>query len=818
MLDTLQFVKILMPYMFLSPDRRKEMTSKFKFITLLFMMFGLVVPAGAQNPIVHAGVILDGRSGRVAAMQQELQKQITEFFSGEYDIRFTPENTVDGAWTAAGVRAAVERMLADQDVDLILALGLISSNEMALRRNLSKPVIACAVIDAQLQGFPKKGGASGVKNLVYLDEGYAITRTIRRFQDIVPFKKLAVMAGAPVLEAMPQLHERMMQEARSLGTELALVPVAASSAASMQVLPADVDAVFLAPLLQLPDAEFDALVAGLNRLRLPTFSYFGKEEVEKGVMAAYAQKDGVTRRARRIASTMQRILRGEDAGALPVDFAPSAQLVINMATARAIGFQPNWTTLAAAELINVDEDSGRRLSLAGTVRLAVEANLDLLAEDKAVEAGAQEVNKARASLLPQVGASAAGTLIRKESAEASLGLQSERQLDGALSFSQSLFSENNWSRYAIEKSLQNSREQDRHRLRLDIALQAASAYLNVLRAKVLARIQRSNLKVSLDNLELARLRESIGASGRSDLYRWESQVATGRKDVIDADAQIAVAITEVNRLLNRPLEERFATEETGIDDPVLITSKKELYGYFANPKTFAVFREFMVEEGVSAAPELKQLEAAITAQKRAHTAAGRSFWMPEVSLQGGVTNVFDRSGADATPQLPPSIPMAFPEQQEVNWSIKVQLSLPLFTGLGRSAVREQTGIDLARLTVQRQAAEQSIGQRIRAALHTAGASYAGIEQSRAAAEAARKNLELVTDAYGSGAVSIITLIDAQNAALVADEAAANAVYDFLLDLMNVERAIGRFDFFASAQDRQEFMKRLEAFYQNAGEE
>ena len=97
-----------------------------------------------------------------------------------------------------------------------------------------------------------------------------------------------------------------------------------------------------------------------------------------------------------------------------------------------------------------------------------------------------------------------------------------------------------------------------------------------------------------------------------------------------------------------------------------------------------------------------------------------------------------------------------------------------------------------------------------------GASWADIQQARAAAEAARKNLELVLDGYARGAVSIITLLDAQEAALKADEAAAGAVYAFLTDLMKVERAIGQFYFFRTPEERQAFLKRLDDFYRAAG--
>lgn len=793
------------------------MTSTFKAITILLMVFCIVLSASAQKSVIHVGVILDGPSERNVAMHQEFQKQIAEFFSSEYDVRFTPENTLEGDWIVAGVKAAADRLLANKDIEFILALGPISSNEIALRQNLPKPAIGAIVVDAALQRFPKKDGASGVKNLNYLDEAYSVTRTIKAFQEVVPFKKLVVFHNPGVLAAIPQLRERAQQEVQALGAQLEFVPVTTSAAAALQALPADVDAIYISPLLQISAQEFDVLVAGINQRRLPSFSYLGKTEVEKGVLASYAPTDDMTRRARRVASNMQRILRGEEAGSIPVDFSSAPQLIINMATARAIGFYPNWKTLTEAVLLNQEEvKTGRTLSLASSAREAVRANLELKVAGKEVESGKQEVKKARANLLPQVEVSATGALIKKETAEASFGQQAERQIDGSLKFSQLLYSESAHANLSIQKHLQAAREDDRRSVELDIALEAATAYLNVLRAQALSRIQRGNLKLTVSNLELARLRESVGASGRSDVYRWESEVATSRKNVIGANAQVEVAKIEMNRVLNRPLEEPFATEETAIDDPILLTGDKKIFAYLDNPRTFGIFRDFMVQEGVNAAPELQQLDAAIAAQRRAKTATSRAFWMPTVALQAKVNNVFSRRGAGSDGiKLPPSIPLTFPSAQDLNWNVGVQIALPLFTGLHRIAEDQQARVELDRLALEREAAQLAISQRIRSTMHIAGASYAGIEQARAASEAARKNLELVTDAYRSVAVSIITLIDAQNSALISEQAAANAAYDFMLDLMNVERAVGQFHFFRTEPERQAYFNRLEEFYRKA---
>ena len=130
--------------------------------------------------------------------------------------------------------------------------------------------------------------------------------------------------------------------------------------------------------------------------------------------------------------------------------------------------------------------------------------------------------------------------------------------------------------------------------------------------------------------------------------------------------------------------------------------------------------------------------------------------------------------------------------------------------------RTQRFEEVAQLEAQHASVTERIEQRARTALHVAGSSYASIGLAREGAEAARNNLALVSDAYSQGLVSIIDLIDAQNAALVGDLGAATAVFDFLIDWVEVERAVGRSSLFMTTDDRNDFFDRLEAFVAAGG--
>jgi outer membrane protein TolC len=104
---------------------------------------------------------------------------------------------------------------------------------------------------------------------------------------------------------------------------------------------------------------------------------------------------------------------------------------------------------------------------------------------------------------------------------------------------------------------------------------------------------------------------------------------------------------------------------------------------------------------------------------------------------------------------------------------------------------------------------------VRSAAHAAGASYANIRNSRDAADAAARSLEVVADSYTRGAANFLDLLEAQNNALVTDVVATNAVYGFLIDYMQTQRAVGGFDVLMTETERQETRRRREAFLNGA---
>ncbi len=798
---------------------------------------GIPSAADEERPVRIVGIVYDGPqpSGggfsqtRIRQLATEAAAEALALTDRDFDLRFPPEKQLSGEWSLDGIRDAMDRLLADPEVDVIVPLGLLATNDVARRPELAKQVIAPFVVDIEAQGFPIRVGTgnrqvSGRKNLSYITTPDSIKKDLQTFLQIVRTDRVIVIADALVPRAIPEIPLHIRNVGTELGISIGQVFASDSAQAVLDALPADATAVYITPMLRMPDQEFGALLDGLAHRGIASFGLLGRAVVERGAMAGVRPPTDIQRLGRRLALNLQRILSGEDAGTLPVVLDMQGGLTINMRTVRATGVHLRWRTRIEAELLYDDDElpDAPPLTFYDVVHEAIRANVTLRAAQRNVAAGEQTVARALAGYRPRVDLFATGTFVNENRAEASFGTVAERTGTLSLSLGQTIFSERIRADVAISRDLQRARVATYDEERLDIALRAAVAFLDVLRAETFEAVVRENLALTGSNLALARRRLEIGVSGPAEVYRWESRIARDRAEVIRAQNQVHSARVVLNQVLHRPLEQSYVLIPPDPDDPASITCCNLLEPYVEGPDTFRLFREFSVTEALKNAPELQAIDAALAAGERQLVAAERSFWSPTIGLTGEYRRDFWRSGAGSTqngitlPTMPPTeLSIGVPLERN-QWSVGIQAGLPLYAGGARRAEVRRIRAELSGLHLDRAALVESLETRVRTVLFDAGSTFPAIELAREAAEAARRNLELVSDAYSRGTMSIIDLLDAQNASLISEESAENAIYDFLIDLMRIERATSTFDFFDSPEGRAAWFARLAQFFDAAG--
>ena len=748
--------------------------------------------AGAGTETVGVALLFDGPSRQAWDHEEIFCRELLDLTRGEMNLQFV---RFPGDWTRAGLLARLESAYADPEIDMVMVTGLVANQILGSLESYPKPTFLPLVADARLYGLPREGRGSGKENLAYLSDRIDFRHDLENFLELVSFRKLAILADAIVFGAVDRIQEETRRVAGEEGIELVAVPYSDPEGDLLSLVPEDVEAVMIDGLARLSEKAVDRLIDGLIRRRLPSFSLMGPELVRRGMLVTNGQEDEIQRLARRNALAMQAVMLGEPAAEQPVDFDTKRRFLINLSTARQIDVWPKYRTLVEAQL--VDAELGQEappLSLAEVAHEALLTNLDLLDRTYGVEANAEQIREARANLLPQISGNLSGSQINSDNIGVVTGAAAERSLSGSVTVSQLLFSETVRANLDIQRQLHRSRLAELDAFRLDTVQTAVIAFLEILRAETQYRVQRDNLERTQTNLELARDRVRVGSSYIADVYRWESELAAARQNAINTHAQRVRARENLNRILHRPLTDPLNLTPPTLDDGQVFTSSDELQALIDNPKGFRLLTEILVERGLELSPELLALRDVITAKEREILANRRSFYLPEVALQGQLSEV-----------LAEDRPVGTSLEAETDWSLGLSATLPLFQGGARRARVVRTELELEQLETRLESAREAIEQNIRSNAHLANASYANIVLAAEGAEAAAKNLELVVDAYGEGALDILQLLDAQSSALQSEEAAANAVYNFLVDLLNLNRAVGSFEIFLGPEERRELL-------------
>ncbi len=771
-------------------------------LSALFILFAAAGSAlSAPKRAVRLGLVFDGPAPLNSRLETELRREVGVLLSEEADVRLDARDSLQGDWTLATVKKNLDRVFAEKSVTLVVAFGVAASNELRQRASVPKAAFAPFLFDesAQKPGKPK--------NLGVLYGVAGMKQDLKAFRRLIGDKPMTVVLDGFYWSTVPELRKGFETFAAAEKLRLAF--------ASPEQMPPSPEAVYLGLN---PRSDMTGAIAKLNAAKVPTFSFWGKDAIDLGVLAALGAESEVnrlTRLSKKLASHIHRALNGESPSSLPSEWSSDARLLINMPTASKIDFHPNWEVLRDAEAVGEAEGRSARLTFDGAIKAAVDANLELAAKRYATDVQAEDVGIARSRLLPSLDLTLAGRIIDAERATASFGLEPERSITASATLRQSIFNEKAWAALSIQGDKRKIAELQRDGTRLDIIFQSSKTYVNVLKAQRMVTIQEADLASSRTNLKLATDRRTAGSANLIDVYRWESEAARSERMLIKAQAARQMAQVSLNQLLHRPLADTAALEDLSFEDPRFLYRDTKAQTYFSNPWDYRVFSDFMVQEALTYLPEVQAMESVVSAQQTNLTSARREAWLPTFGLRADISQRLAESGAGSGPTVIalPNLPVVtLPKGSNTNWSVGAEIALPIFEGWRIEGQKEQESARLSQVKAERSRVREQADAQVRQLLEQVRASHSAIALARKSSESARKSYDLVRDAYRRGGVQMTTLVESQTAATSADQAAAVAAYDFLVDLMSLQRATARFDLLLTQEEKKESLERLRSYF------
>ncbi len=782
-----------------------------RFILLLIIAvstFGLL-SAQPTKKSVKIGVITDFSIENASfSFVTQLKEDIIQTVGNSATITFNNADILSSEYDSNLAKTHYQSL--SERVDMVLVIGGASLKGAVSSNFYPVSTLGIGVFDPKLQNIPyTESGTSGVNNLSYILTSNSLEKELSTFQDLVGFKQIAIMMDARTADIYSQ-SSYLNELTQSLDANFEIVPVGASMKDAVSGFNSETDAVYIAITYEKSPKEIKELADNLIQADIPSFSGL-REHVDLGILASLSDDNGIDQLRRKASLMVEDAIAGKEYADLAVALNFKEKLFLNIATAQAINFSPTFETLFTAEIVGQESIAkGSIYTLNEVVSLAFRNNLNIQISEEDLELSENDIAFAKSQFLPQIEASATGLQIDQDRAKASFGGQAEQTLTGSGSLSQLIYSEDALANIQIQKYLAKAQQASLDQQALNVILDTFEAYFNVLKAKTGLQIQQENLESSKTNLEFAKVRVSIGASNRSDLYRWESEVANATQSVIEAQSAFVQSKLQLGRILNIELDNEFELEEVSLDDETFQNYTENSLGQFIQtPAQLERFTNFLVAEAQSQNPSIQQIDANSSLLDRQLLLNKRRFFTPTVALQAGVDDKLWTGGAgsDVTPN-----PGA-PTQNDITWNIGVNVSLPIFSGGQRKLDVERTMIQKKQIDYQKRDIDQSLELGIRAQLISVVSASTNVNYSQVSSDNAQKNFEIVQDSYKKGLVPINQLIDAQNAAFSASLNYSNSVYNYLLSFIRLENIIGRYTLLSTDEENQAFINRYLNFIQ-----
>lgn len=351
----------------------------------------------------------------------------------------------------------------------------------------------------------------------------------------------------------------------------------------------------------------------------------------------------------------------------------------------------------------------------------------------------------------------------------------------------------------------------------NLVAQVTNGYLEVLRQQEALRVARLQLENSEFNLRLAQAQLQVGVVTGIDVGQAEVQVGRSRVQVLQSENAVSTASMRLLQQLGQSVSQEFELSSTfELSAPTWSVGQLESMALDANP-TLASRRRSResAEIGVSRArsqymPTLS-LSTAWTGFTREASSTDFQVAQAQAQVQGRIAQCIqtnDLYSRLANP-LPPvdcsrftftdaqrqqiisqnnQFPFSFAQSP---MTVSLQLSIPIFQGLGRERNLESARLQRDDLVEQEREQELALAADIAIGLANAQTAYQSAlleESNRALAE---QQLRLARERYQLGEITFVDLVTAQTTLAQAERDRVSAIFAYHDLITSLEALVGR---------------------------
>ncbi|MEM7383351.1 MAG: TolC family protein, partial [Verrucomicrobiota bacterium] len=507
-------------------------------------------------PAYRIAVVKDGDSWYFDAAIERLRKELKALAEDRYTFEF---KTLNAGHDPVKVRTLLRQASADPSVHVLYASGVMATEnaKRMAKAERTKPILGGAVQFSDTAGLISPEGTSSVPQFTFITEPKRVSADLALLKRLTGEKTIHVAIDRLVYSEFDRFDEARRVMEQVLGVRLAIHTINATAAEALSVIPENAKALYMGVQPRMAKEDRRALYEKLAERGTVTVTMLGPEELELGAMAGQAPNNQAAI-SRRAALNIHQMLQGVPTANLPVYLPVQDQLFINAATARTTGWSPTYELALEANLINEESRfQGAPITLEEAMDRAARNNADVLVAQEEEQIQQQNVRIARSSLLPQASVEATRNGSRFFDRISSQAADYSHAGSYGLQLRQVLFNDELATNARAQQRSAAAASLDRFSSQLDAIDAAAAAYLNVLSARSLYHIEKDNLRLTQNNLQLSKLRTEIGSTEPSEVFRWEQDAARAKAQLLQRETDRANAVVAFNRTIGEARESQW---------------------------------------------------------------------------------------------------------------------------------------------------------------------------------------------------------------------------------------------------------------------
>ena len=412
----------------------------------------------------------------------------------------------------------------------------------------------------------------------------------------------------------------------------------------------------------------------------------------------------------------------------------------------------------------------KKLDLKEIFFLALNNNIQIQQNKNNSKIDKLNIDESKSAYKPQIDFYSNLTQIDSDRAKYSNGLYSEGSVEAGIKLSQVIYSDKILKNIEIKKLLDLSNTNNIKSQNDEILYKVVLSYLDVIKANNYNDIIKIKYNFISQNLDFAKQRVEIGVQDRSDVYRWESELSNANIELSNSQKQLNYLKIELANLLQ--IDKNFSFVEYGLNSNIFKLSNNDAIKYLSNKKV----QDLFLDDIIYSHSKLKQIDELINAKAQELKMNKSSRYLPIIAFEGSAKNTLNRYGTGAN---------ATRYWDDNEYQAVINLSLPLYEGGAKSISIEKNEIEFVNLKLQYNNVKSLIEKNVEQDYDSLLKSYEKISYSKTSLDFSKKNYDLIQDKYKNGKENIISLLDAQNAYIVAKLTENISIIDYLQDLSSI---------------------------------